>query len=333
MKTFNEEPKEWICSFSNKSLRLILFVTEQCNFRCAYCYENFVLGKIEDEVVEGIKNLINKRISELNSLQLSYFGGEPLLNKKAIIDISLWVKELCKRYLVNYIGDITTNGYSLDEKTFNELILSGVTTYQITIDGDNETHDKLRPTINGKPTFNKIINNLIMMANSRHQFGCILRFNVADTNLNSVKNFLNKYAHYFANDKRFSLHFHPIFGMPKLALTQEKKIRELQILAESLNLDHDGKNRDDFICYASKADSYVIRANGIVQKCTVNLKDDVNNIGKIFKDGTLQLDQEKLKKWIFAQNKACPLQFLALEKLAIPYSDAGKHTKAPPFVE
>ena len=107
MDTTNSSP--WLASFSNKRLELILLITEQCNFRCVYCYEDFKIGKMEPDIIEGVKNLINKRIEGLNLLQLSFFGGEPLLNKRAIFELSAFAKERCDTNKKNYNGSITTN--------------------------------------------------------------------------------------------------------------------------------------------------------------------------------------------------------------------------------
>jgi uncharacterized protein len=46
---------------SNKVQELTLFPTEKCNFRCTYCYEDFLIGKMPKKVIEGVKNLIRSR--------------------------------------------------------------------------------------------------------------------------------------------------------------------------------------------------------------------------------------------------------------------------------
>lgn len=55
----NKNNTPWLNSFNNKQLSLILLITEQCNFRCAYCYEDFKIGKMPPDVIEGIKNVIS----------------------------------------------------------------------------------------------------------------------------------------------------------------------------------------------------------------------------------------------------------------------------------
>jgi len=314
----------WINSFGNKYLELILFMTEQCNFRCTYCYEDFKLGKMTPAVIEGVKKIIQKRINGIEVLNLSFFGGEPLLNKTSIIEISNWSAQFCKTHEVKYISGITTNGYLLDKNTFEKLIQSDIIAFQITLDGEKQTHDKLRPTLKGKSTFDTIYSNITRMANSNHSFRCTLRFNIADSNFNSIKTFINNYSSPFTNDNRFSFHFHPIFGMPELKLTEEQQLYELKELAKMKGFKYDTPS-DYSLCYASKANSFVIRADGRIQKCTVSLESEVNNIGKIDKDGILNIDEEKFKKWILAYDKGCPLQSLSLEKLVEPYENAGKY--------
>lgn len=314
----------WVNSFSNKRLDMILLITEQCNFRCVYCYEDFKLGKMTPDIIEGVKNIIKSR-GELETLNLSFFGGEPLLNTADIIELSNWAKQFCKIHKVNYTGNITTNGYLLDKKIFEKLIQSDVTLFQITLDGEQQTHDKYRPTVNNKSTFNKIYSNLINMAKSNHNFVCSIRFNIADSNFNSIKSFIDNYSTPFANDNRFSFHFHPIFGMSHIKLTKaEGRLKELEELA-AIKAFRFKSPYDYPLCYASQANSFVIRANGIVQKCTVALKSEINNIGKIGKDGSLNINEEKFKKWVFADNKGCPLRSVSLEKHSVPYEDAGKY--------
>ena len=84
----NETLQEIILSLDPSSLNLFLFSTEHCNFRCTYCYEDYKIGRMMPEVVSGIKNLLHHRYKTLKMLQISWFGGEPLLAKNVIFEIS-----------------------------------------------------------------------------------------------------------------------------------------------------------------------------------------------------------------------------------------------------
>src|SRR6266851_4736219 len=75
-------------SFDPGQLSLILLPTERCNFRCTYCYEKFKQGGMRNEVVQGVKSLLSRRIPTLHTLNISWFGGEPLLSLPIIEDLS-----------------------------------------------------------------------------------------------------------------------------------------------------------------------------------------------------------------------------------------------------
>jgi uncharacterized protein len=67
-----------LAAISSDSLGLIILPTEACNFRCVYCYETFEHGKMNPILVQALKKFITSRISDLSSLSISWFGGEPL---------------------------------------------------------------------------------------------------------------------------------------------------------------------------------------------------------------------------------------------------------------
>ena len=69
--------------YRNNRLELILLSSEDCNFRCKYCYEEFARGTMRPDVRSSVKKLVQSRISEINFLQIGWFGGEPLYGLKA----------------------------------------------------------------------------------------------------------------------------------------------------------------------------------------------------------------------------------------------------------
>lgn len=68
----------------------------------------------------------------------------------------------------------------------------------------------------------------------------------------------------------------------------------------------------------------MIRADGSIGKCTVMLKDDRNNLGKLNSDGTYVLDGEKLEIWTRG--------FISLDEREIG-CPANKLPKLQPAVE
>jgi uncharacterized protein len=94
----NGNPMNNIKGFSKNELKaslmpdifhLILFPTEECNFRCVYCYEDFAIGNMQPWLIDATKALLSKKIPHLKHLHLSWFGGEPLVAKKMGVFIIL----------------------------------------------------------------------------------------------------------------------------------------------------------------------------------------------------------------------------------------------------
>ena len=80
----------------DNSLHLILLPTEQCNFRCKYCYETFKKGKMSETVQQSIIKYVRKNIHKYTGLYVSWFGGEPLIAMDVIERLSLAFQNICK---------------------------------------------------------------------------------------------------------------------------------------------------------------------------------------------------------------------------------------------
>lgn len=61
--------------YGEQYLHLILTPTEQCNFRCVYCYEEFKRGTMEQSVQDGLVTFVSGQ-AELAQLDVNWFGGE-----------------------------------------------------------------------------------------------------------------------------------------------------------------------------------------------------------------------------------------------------------------
>src|SRR5882672_11088607 len=127
-------------AFAADTLNLILFSTEKCNFRCFYCYEDFKLGKMPSSIQEGIIQLLNRRAPTLRNLELSWFGGEPLLAVDVIENLCTSALSLAASNGFLYRSNITTNGFHLTHELAERLSGLGVNFYQITLDGDESVH-------------------------------------------------------------------------------------------------------------------------------------------------------------------------------------------------
>lgn len=300
-------PSTVASAFDNSVLELIILPTEKCNFRCTYCYEDFKIGRMSSEVILGIKNLIGKRIKSLRRLGISWFGGEPLLAKSVVFDISEFAAKVSRENDVGFSGGLTTNGYLLDNETLDRLVNCGQNHFQITLDGDQDIHDRRRLRADGSGTFDVIWNNLIAIRQSTHRVAVTIRVHVARDNLESLDRLVPKLNSSFGNDERFDIHFHKLSDLggptsgkiPTLSYLDYSKAMarlkgESKVLADS---EVDKTERRE-ICYAARSNSIMIRADGRLGKCTVALDDPRNSIGRINQDGSLDVDNDLLRLWL-----------------------------------
>ncbi len=308
---------------SNNVLDLIILPTEGCNFRCDYCYENFEIGRMKSEIVESIKKLILNRIKDLEYLSLSWFGGEPLLASDIIIDIMSYVKEIQMQNRKLIVASrITTNGYLLSYDLFTKLVNLGVNEFQITFDGYRNEHDKLRHLAGGGPSFDKIWSNLKAIHISDLNFLITIRVHANSNNFNSIHDLLKFSKSILNADNRFQFFIRNLSrlggekdnDLPILNIKDEKEIvNSLIQSAYQLGLKIYTIDDNIHVCYATKLNSFVIRADGRISKCTVDLYNDKNYIGKLNNDGSMNIDKEKLLWWsrgLFSENKQellCPL--------------------------
>lgn len=295
-------------SISNKMFHLILFPTEACNFRCVYCYETFQYGRMDATTIEGIKNFLNIRVPELTSLHISWFGGEPLLAMNIIEDISTHILSLLNEYPeCIFQADITTNAYELTLPIFERLCQFKVGLYQISFDGPKDHHDKKRILANGEGTFDRIWENLFNLKCTDKQVSFLIRLHLDKENFPHIHTFMEDYKKTFSDDSRFRLFLRPLSqlgGKQDAALNTfneeegKKVVEELTRFTESNKIQN--KTFTDFpkICYASKLNSFAIRADGTISKCTVALDRKYNEVGQIRRNGTLKIHKKKLFKWV-----------------------------------
>jgi uncharacterized protein len=297
---------ELATALTDTSLHLILLPTEQCNFRCTYCYEDFEIGRMRRGTVLGVKRLLDRRLPTLESLTISWFGGEPLLARGLVEEISAHILESPSHPDLHYQADMTTNGYLLDLPTAGKLCSLGVRLYQISLDGPARMHDRTRIRVNGKGSFERIWRNLTAIRESDIPVNTVLRIHINPENLDAMPEFLARVRDEFLADSRFTVHLKPVerMGGPNDTTMEilgsearAKAMSDLRaVLAEGGRSGREFAGSD--VCYASRANSLVIRANGTIGKCTVGLSDPANVIGTLEPDGTLRIDNARLSPWL-----------------------------------
>jgi uncharacterized protein len=140
--------------------RLILTVTEACNFRCRYCvfsgaYPSQRRHRSRSMPEEtGIKSLRWYFAFPRKEYRISFYGGEPLLENPLIRKVvEAARKEVPPGAQLEF--SMTTNGSLLDDATLEFLQQHGFHLF-ISLDGPAPVHDRYRQTIHGRSTFDRV---------------------------------------------------------------------------------------------------------------------------------------------------------------------------------
>ena len=148
--------KSMLRRFNNSQLSLTINPTLYCNFACPYCFEGshpqkYMTEQVEDDIIKFVK-----KHGDAKAVNVTWFGGEPLLAFNRIVSLT----EKFKSLGLVYEAGMITNGYLLTDRVVSYLDELQIKSIQVTIDGMREVHDSRRCLRNGHPTFDRIIENI-----------------------------------------------------------------------------------------------------------------------------------------------------------------------------
>ncbi len=153
--------------------RGFLFVTEDCNLNCKYCYEKGKQTKnvlMSEKVAEDSIDFMIKgaKLDNSRDFSVTAFGGEPLLNFPIIKHLYQYGLKRSKEENIKFKLSIITNctlfpeGYAdfIKECKASEVDLK----IQLSIDGNKETQDTFRVTKNNQSSFTLVEDTLTKYA-------------------------------------------------------------------------------------------------------------------------------------------------------------------------
>lgn len=138
-------------------------LTEACNMRCKYCFEQeykYQNKYMNDKTIEKTLRLLLNQ-DNVNEFSINLFGGEPTLNNKCIEKVI----EILTNTNKNVLLTITTNLFILNKDIFrklNILSLKSNIDIEVTVSGilNEKYHDEDRIDANGKGTYKQTVDNL-----------------------------------------------------------------------------------------------------------------------------------------------------------------------------
>lgn len=182
-------------------------VTDSCNLKCKYCgygefYSNYDMRENKKLDIQSAKLLLDyfKELwnSPLNSshqqsVYISFYGGEPLLNFPFIKELVNYSRKLnLPRHHI--VFSMTTNGILIDR--YMDFLVENQFRMLISLDGE-ESDNAYRCYYDGKPAFTDIMRNIEALKNKYpYYFKTYVHFNAVLHNKNSV----SRIFHFFKNN-------------------------------------------------------------------------------------------------------------------------------------
>ncbi|WP_367867299.1 radical SAM protein [Pedobacter sp. WC2423] len=290
---------------------LIINPTMNCNFSCWYCYETHEKkSQITEETIDKIDRLIKNIFQsnpQMNTIVLSFFGGEPLLFYNRMSEIMKKTKLITESLNKRLEIAITSNGLLINENVIEELKTYNIAGFQITLDGNKEKHDLVRFISKSKGSYEPIMQNIKNLA--RNGISITLRINFTKLNLVGLEEVIDDLQDLSEEEKKcIELSMQKVF--------QEKHSQEL---ASSVNAfkayakEHGILHRSSVLadtvrnsCYADKTNQMVVNYNGDVYKCNARNFNQANKEGVLTEDGEVVWNEQHNKRLIpKLTNKPC----------------------------
>ena len=156
----------------NAELHVTVLTTLQCNFACDYCFQgdhgdyNKFADKMSLETAGKVGDWIEEQLDRVlpEKLTLMFFGGEPLLNLPVMYALAERMWDATQKRGVPMSITVITNGLLLTPDVVDRLQPFGLNGFKITLDGDKDTHNRMRPLRGGQGTFDRIVENIRQVA-------------------------------------------------------------------------------------------------------------------------------------------------------------------------
>ncbi len=247
-----------------------------------------------DSIINHIKYKFS--VEPFDFLNLKFFGGEPILRPKIIVELVSNIKALAVEYGFKLHVHFTTNGTIIPESLL-QVLQECDSSFQITIDGNQSSHDSTRiRKVTGKEngTYHIILNNISRICAQLEQTSVIVRINFSNETLNGLNSLIDDLD--FCDRKKVSISLHKVWQVDSNSIDKSLLFNFIsyansrRFLVNFMIL----KNHKGCICYADRYNQAVINYDGKVYKCTARDFNDDNSEGSLCEEGFIDWRTDRL---------------------------------------
>jgi len=225
-------------------------VTNGCNLACKYCFANPNSKNAKAMTFEIAQKAIDNMLAqekELDEYCIFYFGGEPLMKKELLRQISEYasqeiVSKRCKK--VKFL--INTNATLIDEQVLS-LFKDYSFKVTVSIDGPVEMHNENRIYRNGKGSYRKVEESIQLLKKNGIVTQLRPTFSPKLKNLTAAFDFFEKqelpYGYAFSHTTNYQSDINDtFFNKQQLRETNDEFIAVMDYFAEKF------KNKETVFC-------------------------------------------------------------------------------------
>ncbi|MBQ7629772.1 MAG: 4Fe-4S cluster-binding domain-containing protein, partial [Selenomonadaceae bacterium] len=165
---------------------LCLMVAQDCNLRCKYCFgaggSYGHKGVMSEEIGKAAVDFIIKNSGLRKHCEIDFFGGEPLINFRTVKAVTEYVRRREVETGKIFKLTLTTNGVALDDEKISWLNENNISLV-LSLDGRQKVHDAMRPDLNGRGSYDKVVKNFQRTVQSRGGENYYLRGTYTNKNL------------------------------------------------------------------------------------------------------------------------------------------------------
>lgn len=280
---------------SSTDFTLIINPTLKCNMNCWYCYESkgSAAGTMKEDVKRKIRNFISRLMSptsKYKTLNLSFFGGEPLLAFDNVVKgIISEARDVCGKSGKDVVVHFTTNGYLLTNEVLD--FLSDIeTSFQIALEGNELVHNTVKSTKDGDNAYAVTIANI---KNALEKgFKVAVRLNFTSETLPFFLDVISEFQDLNQDMKSLvNFNFQRIWqdgkgngdydNIVEQVRAQEDKFMKAGLFVVPFTSNPLGR------CYADRANTATVNFDGRIFKCTARDFKEKNSDGCLQDDGSI----------------------------------------------
>lgn len=278
----------------------VILPTTFCNAHCFYCYESdYPRVQMTEETAGKLVEYMDEHRME-KELSIQWFGGEPLVGIQRIDQISQGLKDRG----ITYSASMISNGYLFDEEIVERAAdLWKLSRVQITLDGTEETYNRVKAYVNVKDNpFQRVLRNIELLSSRKIHVN--IRLNIDFYNKDNIRELIEELGERYSGNQFVTVYLNMLFndeGYEPVSHSHDDMIQLMGIIKDytkrliELKMAFEEQKPIHLLfsqCMADNPHSIMIQPDGSFCRCEhETILENYGNLDEGIKD------PQKLVKW------------------------------------